>query len=375
MSSKDFISLIIQSLQQSIASGSKEKIIKDGYLLEQLFINIHSFFSEAKLQIIHDFAQLCTKKHAALAEDIIPSSLPLTHDMRFLKEIDEQQRILTERALLSPRLLNDQNLHEDLLAIYQSIIMYSLDLNNTKINPECGKLISMIPRADCYFIIRLIVNLLNNIYREKKIYKKEVNLRIFYILYLLEDIIMKDVNILSHPLFLELIAKLLIVFDDLHLLYITVPYFSLCDERLIAGATQFYEGSSTPVHSGMSKLILPPSVIFSVESTTHPMAREGGAVRIFLKILFAYCKADRSSEDFSIIFLEFYIFHKITTRKTIKIIAKFTKESMLKESEKKKEEKEVSGKAKSQTVKRKSVKAASHYSLIEICPLSENSGR
>ena len=121
-------------------------------------------------------------------------------------------------------------------------------------------------------------------------------------LYVIENAVSNDPNLIMTDLFLETFAKLLLLLDTTDLLYIAVPAISLFDERAII--TQERENAClAQLDDGRGS--------FSI-------VREGGYLRIILKLAFLFWKFDPSENGAGGQILGFIIFRDKQHKEMIK---------------------------------------------------------
>lgn len=125
--------------------------------------------------------------------------------------------------------------------------------------------------------------------------------------YLMEDILNKDLSILSSQLFLQVFCKLIILLNKADFIYVSLPVIEVFDERFIK--------------------------VNQESKNTH---REGGILRILLKVAFLLIKNDSSLTTVSSNILNYLIFRGKDTKKLIKSIAGIQKDEKLHFEHKKK---------------------------------------
>jgi len=127
-------------------------------------------------------------------------------------------------------------------------------------------------------------------------------LKLIDFMYGIEDIISSDPDIINADIFQEVISKLLIFADKTDLIYISIPVFLIFDERPLIPEMQ----------GKMQNLD---------DFENICMQREGGILRILIKIICLSMKIDKSNDFISGLLMKYLIFREKPIRKQIKQFA------------------------------------------------------
>ena len=234
--------------------------IKNRYLFKCLIKNIDLFDEDAKKEFLMNLKTL------GKAENIIKELIKINDEL-----ID---------------LILGLFKYDDYLSEFISSLIFAI-INDSDLSK---KFIRFISRMNEEPLDKLkVINKILNILLDNPI-KGDYNIQLgcLYLLYRIEDCILEFPKILSDPLLIKITAKFLYLLSDLNLLYISSPTLMQFDSDLIT----YYIITSS--HN---------------ESLDKKKLREGGFVRIIVKILLLLMKFDKSPEFESMTLFRYYIFH------------------------------------------------------------------
>ncbi len=132
-------------------------------------------------------------------------------------------------------------------------------------------------------------------------------LRAFQMLASMEDVFLREPALASSSEFRQTLARFLLLFHKSDLMYVSLPWISLFDERTLL---------SLEKERG---LLLQWDELEAVGDGS--LLREGGATRILLKLLLFYAKLDSDKDLRSCDLLRFYLFRDRGSKKAVKQLA------------------------------------------------------
>ena len=236
-----------------------EKLIKDPSAFTAILTNLpHHFTDEGVKSFITTMSQIW-KKYSRFAQEVAES-----------KDI---VKLIFEIA--------DYFTDENLFYIQKDLLYILTDITN---------LIRGKPEYQLTLINECLSSLLQICHKNPENFGTDDTLRLLQYAYLIEDLILKDPNLLKCKTLLTVMSRLLIILDKSDLLYISLPVIEIFDPR--------------PVVKQKTKAL-----------------REGGFVRILLKFLFLLVIFDKRAEYPSLILLRFFIFRDKTSRKQTKSLS------------------------------------------------------
>lgn len=245
------------------------KIIKDTYAFEVLLANLPIHFTEGGIKGIIRNLTMIWRKDSRLAKEIIESKEILKLVFELADFIKDENFVLMHREIFQT-LMKHQ---------YQGI----------------WNLIRGDPKYQLLLINDGLSYIMEN---EDKL--SSVALKTLEFSYAIEDAILQDPNQLKSKVILQVMSKLLIILDKFDLIYISSPSIVLFDNRVLDPGQQ-------------EKAI---DLLFSQYEAKGNIGvlREGGYVRIILKILFLLMKFDDSQEQNYISLLKYFLFREKATR-------------------------------------------------------------
>ena len=138
--------------------------------------------------------------------------------------------------------------------------------------------------------------------------KSENNiLTCFRLLNTMEDAFLKEPSLVLEGEFAQTLARILLLFHRADLLYVSLPWVSLFDERTLLGPEKERSllGQLDDLESNGETLLL----------------REGGSMRILLRLLFFFAKLNPSPDLHSCTLLRFFLFRDEKSGKAVREIA------------------------------------------------------
>ena len=268
-------------------------------------------------------------------------------DRRAMIEIIENRNLL-EKFFEIGVIGEDNSINKAIINIHKYFIKFL-------IQSESALTFSVIRERNSLYQLHLLNALLSDIIKNLKTCGKDkMEIICTQLIYLLEDICMKDYNVFHVKLFVPLLSKLLLLVDKCDLIYVSYPTLSLFDERSLLGIEK--EKSLAKEFSDIEwrkgKIVL----------------REGGILRILLKIIFFSLKFDSTENAENTALLKHLLFRTKETRKRIKEMS-----GLLASEEIKKEVIEkMSSKPKVEAKRKEAVKS---YNIIDLIYSLEESQR
>ena len=260
------------------------RLIKDIYAFETLLTNLSNHFTEEGIKgVINNLTMLWRK------------------DSRLTKEIIETKELLKLVFELA-EFIRDENLvlmHKEIFRTLQK-----------RQYPGVWSLIRGDPRYQLILINEGLSYIMEN---DEKL--PCVAIKTLEFAYAIEDAILQDPNQLKSKEIFQIMSKFLIILDKYDLIYISAPSIFLFDNRVLEFEQQ-------------EKAI---ELLFTQFETKGNIGvlREGGYVRIILKLLFLLMKFDDSQEQNYISLLKYFLFREKATRIVIEFQAgiEFPKEN------------------------------------------------
>ena len=245
-------------------SGKKnEKIIKD----ENLFTILLSHFSpncsvDAQNLIISDLYQLVSLDYPSFYE--VKNSIILSKEIFKLSMYTKDSKLKE----LQIKLLSESSLNPLSVMCFQN-----------KCSNNCLNILSDLI---AYYI-------------EKLPYTTAYITFYFRIAYAVEDLIFSSPTILDNPEFCTLLCRLLLLFHKAEIIYSSIPVYSQFDKRQMFGQNR----------------------VEALKNSDNfcNIFREGGAIRILLKLCFLFLHVDK---NFGCLLLRFFIFKDAESKKLIK---------------------------------------------------------
>ena len=236
----------------------------------------------------------------AIKEFLKDLSALLAKDERMMKEIFESvslQRMIFE--------LGNPDSETNLFPFHKNLLLNLL--RNSQTQQPSWKYINGTPQYQIELLNEAITFYLNHFILPADKNGISASSNYVYLTYFIEDILNRDFGILSSELFLQVFCKLVILLDKADFLYTSLPAIELFDERFV-----------------------------KVNQEGKHLHREGGILRILLKIAFLIIKYDSSLTTTSSNILSFLIFRGKEVKKLIKSISGFQKDQKLHVENKKK---------------------------------------
>ena len=277
-------------LQYALNPGKVEKIIKNPFIYENIIKHFcFNFSKDAQKELIKDQAKL-----------IQDSSM-------FLSTITEFPNII---QLIFD--LSEFNSDPSLLQIYTKLLFHLMKTQQPNVwNYVKGK-----PNYQLSLLNNLLEFCINTYVPIDDKTGTQRIMQIIKFVYCSEDLVIKDPNILNSEEFKQVIGRLLLLLNKADLLYISLPTLTLFDERSII----------TEEREQVMKLHWN-----NIKDTTAIM-REGGILRVLLKLIFFVIKFDDTPSTVSCTFLKYLLLRDKESKNKIKQIVKIGTEKKQKQS-------------------------------------------
>ena len=275
--------------QQFFSETQKKNVIKDKLLLVSLLRNFHLLDAEAKVEFLCDLKELAKLKsfHKELIEGTDTLLIPL---FELIKYPEAKTHLV------------------DLLGMLMANLLIDVTYFNVFIKVACTM------KGDGLFILSIISHTLNNISSNANKVNKKALSGFLYLLYIIEDTMSFDPKVLSSTKLIEIMARMLCVLSEYNLLYIPLPVMSQFNEELF---TSYRKLEATKER----------------KCTEGKVLREGGFVRVIIKLLVLLIKFDKSSNMPSITLFLYYLNNNNELKLQVEQIANIKSKGSVKDTE------------------------------------------
>lgn len=288
----------MEQIKKTIRFSPSEKLFKNNGILTQVLHRFSSFTNAAKSEFLNDFAVL-------------------EEDPKFYFELQEEKLLCCYARCLLDSPSENPNLGKS----YAQLLIFLCTKKIAKFE-EIIFFFSLLLTAPISGLAILSEFLEALSQHNTNLIEKPFWLLIYLeIAYLLEDILILQPCIYLYSSLLTTICKLLIKLDQYNMLYFSLPVLCYFDER----CTMYHFSDSPQQQVSSPSGSKPAPIDINKLKESHFVFREGGFVRIILKILLLAIKHDLTNT--SIMILKFYVFRDRGAKQAVKKCANIARKT------------------------------------------------